>query len=89
LALIGLLIVLLVFVPVAADAHRGFEGGLILGLGTGLIDGFVFAPRLIYVAPQVARSRTFGPPVIRGRSFSSVQPRVFTSPSFSQARGHR
>jgi hypothetical protein len=49
----GLLIALLVSVPVAADAHWAFGGGLILGLGTGLITGFAFAPRPVYVAPPV------------------------------------
>jgi hypothetical protein len=50
---IVLLIVLLISVPVVADAHWGFGGGLLLGLGTGLITGFAFAPRPVYVAPPV------------------------------------
>lgn len=40
-----------------------------------------------FVAPQVARSRTFSPPAVSGRSYSSGQPRVFSSSSFSQGRG--
>jgi len=51
--LAGLLIVLLVSLPVVADAHWGFGGGLVLGLGTGLITGLAFAPRPVYVAPPV------------------------------------
>ena len=53
LAFIGLLIALLVSLPVVADAHWGFGGGFVLGLGTGLITGFAFAPRPVYVAPPV------------------------------------
>jgi len=49
----GLLIALLVSMPVVADAHWGFGGGLVLGLGAGLITGFAFAPRPVYVAPPV------------------------------------
>jgi hypothetical protein len=47
----GLLVALLVFVPVIADAHWGFGGGTILGFGLGLFTGLAFAPRPIYVAP--------------------------------------
>jgi len=43
-------IVLLAFMPVAADAHGGF-GGAALGFGLGLFTGFAFAPRPVYVAP--------------------------------------
>ena len=49
----GLVIVLLFSVPAVADAHWGFGGGLVLGLGTGLITGLAFAPRPVYVAPPV------------------------------------
>lgn len=50
---VGLLIVLLVSVPAVANAHWGFGGGLVLGLGAGLLTGFAFAPRPVYVAPPV------------------------------------
>jgi hypothetical protein len=50
---IGLLIVLLVSVPVAAEAHWAYGGGAILGFGAGLITGLVLAPRPVYVAPPV------------------------------------
>ena len=50
---IGLSIALLVSVPVVADAHWNFGGGLILGLGTGIMTGFALAPRPVYVAPPV------------------------------------
>jgi hypothetical protein len=49
----GLLVAILVFVPVIADAHWGFGGGAILGFGLGLFTGFTFAPRPVYVAPPV------------------------------------
>ncbi len=44
-------IVLLAFMPVVADAHGGFGGGAVLGFGLGLFTGFAFAPRPVYVAP--------------------------------------
>ncbi len=47
----GLLITLLIFVPVAADAHWGFGGGAILGFGLGLFTGFALAPSPVYGAP--------------------------------------
>lgn len=59
---ITLSIVLLVSVPVIADAHWNFGGGLILGLGTGIITGFALAPRPVYVAPPVYYAPP--PPVI-------------------------
>ena len=70
LAFAGLLITLLVSMPVAADAHWGFGGGLVLGLGTGLITGFAFAPRPVYVAPPVY----YAPPPPAGYYPSYVPP---------------
>ncbi len=53
LALIGLLCVLLVAVPAAAEAHGGFGAGAFLGLGLGLFAGLALAPAPVYVAPPV------------------------------------
>jgi hypothetical protein len=53
LVFIGLLILLLVSVPVAAEAHWGHGGGAILGFGLGLFTGLVLAPRPVYVSPPV------------------------------------
>ena len=60
---VGLLIVLLVAVPVAADAHGGFGGGAILGLGLGLFTGLALAPRPIYVGPAYPSYYVTPPPV--------------------------
>jgi hypothetical protein len=49
----GLLVALLAFMPVVADAHWGFGGGAILGFGLGLFTGLAVAPRPVYVAPPV------------------------------------
>ncbi len=65
-----LLIALLIFIPVAAEAHGGFGGGVLLGLGAGLITGFAFAPRPVYVAPPVY----YTPP----------PPVIYPSPSYNQ-----
>lgn len=46
-----LLIICLVFLPVAADARGG--GRLLFGFGAGLLTGYLFAPRPVYVAPPV------------------------------------
>lgn len=64
-----LLIVFLISMPVAANAHGGFGGGVLLGLGAGLITGFAFAPRPVYVAPPVY----YAPP----------PPVVYPSPSYT------
>ncbi len=53
LSLVILLITLLVSVPVVADAHWGFPGGWIFGLGLGFMTGYAVAPRPVYVAPPV------------------------------------
>jgi len=50
---VGFLSILLIAVPVAADAHGGFAGGALLGLGLGLFTGFAFAPRPVYAVPPV------------------------------------
>ena len=50
-ASILLVIVLLVSTPAVADAHWGFAGGWIFGLGTGLITGYALAPRPVYAVP--------------------------------------
>jgi len=57
---IGLLGVLLVAVPVAAEAHGGFGVGAVFGLGLGFLTGLAFAPAPVYVAPPVY----YPPPVI-------------------------
>jgi len=77
LAFAGLLITLLVSMPVAADAHWGFGGGLVLGLGTGLITGFAFAPRPVYVAPPVY----YAPPPPAGYYPSYVPPPAAPNPT--------
>ncbi len=48
----GFLVILLVAVPVVADAH-GFGGGAILGFGLGLFTGLAVAPRPVYVGPPM------------------------------------
>ena len=53
LIFVGLLIVLLVSVPVVAEAHWGYGGGAFLGFGLGLFTGLIWAPRPVYVAPPV------------------------------------
>lgn len=59
----------------------------------GTLNEPVSQPRNNFVAPQVARSRTFSPPAVSGRSFSSASPRVFSAPatggigSFGGSRG--
>jgi hypothetical protein len=50
---VGLLCILLIAVPVAADAHGGFAGAAFLGFGLGLFTGFAFAPRPVYAVPPV------------------------------------
>ncbi len=50
---IGLLSVLLVAVPVAAEAHGGFGAGAVFGLGLGFLTGLALAPAPVYVAPPV------------------------------------
>jgi hypothetical protein len=50
---IGLLCILLIAVPVVADAHGGFAGAAFLGFGLGLFTGFAFAPRPVYAVPPV------------------------------------
>ena len=46
-----LLILSLVSLPVVAEARGG--AGALLGFGAGLITGYLFAPRPVYVAPPV------------------------------------
>jgi len=77
LSFVGLLIALLVSMPVVADAHWGFGGGLVLGLGTGLITGFAFAPRPVYVAPPVY----YAPPPPGGYYPSYVPPPAAPNPT--------
>lgn len=48
----GLSIILLFSLPVVAYAHWN-GGGAFLGFGTGLITGYLLAPRSAYVAPPV------------------------------------
>ncbi len=62
--IVGLLIVLLVAVPVAADAHGGFAGGAVLGLGLGLFTGLALAPRPVYVGPAYPAYYVTPPPVV-------------------------
>ena len=47
----------------------------------GTLNEPVSQPRNNFVAPHVARSRTFSPPAVSGRSFSSASPRVFSAPA--------
>ena len=47
-----MLIIGLVFLPVAADA-RGGGGRILFGFGAGLLTGYLFAPRPVYVPPPV------------------------------------
>ncbi len=55
---------------------------------SGMVNGPVSQTRNNFMAPQVARTRTFNPPAgSSGRSFNSAPARVFSAPpSFSQAR---
>jgi hypothetical protein len=53
LLVIGALVFSLAFLPVSADAHWRGGGGVFLGFGTGLLTGYLFAPRPVYVAPPV------------------------------------
>jgi hypothetical protein len=48
---IGVLVVLLVAVPVAADANGAYMGAAFWGFGLGLFTGFAFAPRPVYAGP--------------------------------------
>jgi hypothetical protein len=50
--LAGLLVVFMVSLPVAAEAHwRG--GRVFFGFGAGLLTGYLLAPRPVYVVPPV------------------------------------
>jgi len=81
----GLLIALLVSMPVVADAHWGFGGGLVLGLGAGLITGFAFAPRPVYVAPPVYYAP---PPAVYYPSYvPGPPPPGLTSDSYANSPG--
>ena len=51
----------------------------------GMFNGAGVQPRSNFVASQAAQSRAFNPPP-GGKTFSSVQPRVFSSSTFSQGR---
>ena len=62
LALIILLIALLGSMPAVADAHWGFAGGWIFGLGIGFLTGYTVAPRPVYAVPPVYY--TAPPPVV-------------------------
>jgi hypothetical protein len=53
LLIVCLLAVSLISVPVVAEAHWHHSGGAILGFGSGLLTGYLFAPRPVYVAPPV------------------------------------
>jgi len=48
---VSLLVILLVSVPAAANAHWGFGGGAILGLGLGLLTGLALAPIAVHAGP--------------------------------------
>jgi len=63
LIVIGLVILFLISLPVAANAH-GVGGGMILGFGAGLVTGYLFAPRPLYIAPPAYAAP---PPVIEYR----------------------
>jgi len=53
IAAAGLLIIFLFSLPAVADAHWRYGGGLFWGFGAGLLTGYLFAPRPVYVAPPV------------------------------------
>ena len=55
-----LLIIGLIFLPVAADAHGG-GGRIFFGFGAGLLTGYLFAPRPVYVAPPPVSSPDYPP----------------------------
>ena len=73
---VGLLCILLIAVPVAADAHGGFAGAAFLGFGLGLFTGFAFAPRPVYAVPPVY----YAPPPPVGLSILSIQCSRASSP---------
>jgi hypothetical protein len=74
------IIVLLAFMPVVADAHGGFGGGAILGFGLGLFTGFAFAPRPVYVAPVYYAP----PPPVRSYYYPSPPPPDPTAYDYSR-----
>ncbi len=70
--------------PTLMRRAQGPSGG-----NQGTFNGRMGQPRNNFVAPQVARSRTFSPPAGSGRSFSAGSPRVFSPRSFSQGHAFR
>ena len=68
---ISILSILLIAVPVAADAHGGYAGAAFLVFGLGLFTGFAFAPRPFYAAPPVYYA---APPPVVYRYYPSYVP---------------
>lgn len=57
------------------------------GLNPGTFSGRASLPsRSHFGPPRGIQGRSFSPPAFSGTAFSSVSPRVFTSPSFSRGR---
>lgn len=74
-----LLLVSLLCLPAAAEAHRHGSGGdVFLGFGVGLLTGYLFAPRTVVAAPPVYYA-PYPPappaaPPVNGYSYHAPQP---------------
>ena len=80
-----LLIICLVFLPVAAEA-RGGGGRILFGFGAGLLTGYLFAPRPVYVPPPVYAA----PPPVSSPDYPPAPltpPRVYEYSTDANAAG--
>lgn len=80
-----MLIICLVFLPVAADARNG-GGRILFGFGAGLLTGYLFAPRPVYVPPPVYAA----PPPVSSPDYPPAPlapPRVYEYSTDANAAG--
>ncbi len=79
------LIICLVLLPVAADA-RGGGGRFLFGFGAGLLTGYLFVPRPVYVSPPVYAA----PPPVSSPEYSPAPvppPAVYEYSTDAKAAG--
>jgi len=75
--LIVILAVLLISMPAAADAHWSFRGGLIVGLGAGIVTGYILAPKPV---PAVPPDHYAPPPPVVSPRYPGYAPAPVASP---------